>query len=98
MVDSYRKSDIPVLFFEEGDKVVAYSPALDLSTCGDTEEQARKRFSEATEVFFKELIDMGTLDDVLGECGWHKVAATGEWSPPVYRRTRKESVKIPVRG
>ena len=98
MVDSYKKSDIPVLFFEEGDKVIAYSPALDISTCGDTEEQARNRFSEATEVFFKELIDMGTLDDVLAECGWHKIASTGEWSPPVYRRTRQESVKIPIRG
>jgi hypothetical protein len=41
------EAKIPVLFFQEGKKVVAYSPALDLSTCGNTEQQARKRFGEA---------------------------------------------------
>jgi len=46
---------------EEGDKFVAYSPAIDLSTCGDTEEQARKRFIEAASLFFDEIISMGTV-------------------------------------
>ena len=46
---------IPVILFEEGDKIVAYSPAIDLSTCGDTEGQVRKRFSEAASIFFDEI-------------------------------------------
>jgi len=98
MTTTYMKSEIPVLFFEEGDKIVAYSPALDISTCGNTEEQARKRFAETTSIFFRELVDMGTLDDVLTECGWRKTSSTGGWSPPVYRRIREESIKIPIRG
>jgi hypothetical protein len=64
------QTKIPVILFEEGKKVVAYSPAIDLSTCGDTEEQARKRFVEAASIFFDEITRMGTVDDVLAECGW----------------------------
>ncbi len=60
---------IPVLFFQEGKKIVAYSPALDLSTYGDTEAQARKRFAEAATIFLSEIHDMGTAKEVLEECG-----------------------------
>jgi hypothetical protein len=31
------QAKIPVILFEEGHKVVDYSPAIDLSTCGDTD-------------------------------------------------------------
>ena len=76
---------IPVILFEEGKKVVAYSPALDLSTYGNSEEQARKRFTEAAAIFFAELVKMGTVDEVLEECGWHKARGKRTWLPPVYR-------------
>lgn len=89
------EAKIPVLFFQEGKKVVAYSPALDLSTCGDTEEQARKRFAEAALIFIAEIHKMGTLDEVLEECGWQKVPEQDTWSPPIYKSI-EESVKIPV--
>ena len=59
---------IPVILFEEGKKIVAYSPALDISTYGNTEEQARKRFAEAAGIFFDEIVKMGTVDEVLEEC------------------------------
>ncbi len=84
--------NIPVMFFEEGEKVIAYSPAIDLSTCGENEEQARKRFTEAASIFFDEIIKMGTLDDVLTECGWKKVKKENTWSPPKYKQ---ELVRIP---
>lgn len=87
---------IPVIFFEEGDKVIAYSPALDLSTCGDTEAQARKRFKEAVMIFFDEITKMGTMDEVLEECGWRKLTAKHAWSPPVYRSCTEELIHIPA--
>jgi len=59
------EAKIPVLFFKEDKKVIAYSPALDLSTCGDTEKQARKRFAEAVDIFITEIHKMGTVEDVL---------------------------------
>lgn len=63
------QTKIPVILFEEGKKFVAYSPAIDLSTCGNTEEQARQKFVEAASIFFDEITRMGTVDDVLAECG-----------------------------
>ena len=84
---------IPVLFFKEGSKFIAYSPAIQLSTCGDTEEQARKRFAEAAQIFFDEIVKMGTADDVLTECGWKKVTEKNSWTPPEYKQ---ELIQIPA--
>jgi hypothetical protein len=90
------EAKIPVLFFQEGKKVIAYSPALDLSSCGDTEQQARKRFAEAALIFLSEIHKMGTMEEVLEECGWHKVPDQNTWAPPVYKSCTEESVKIPA--
>ena len=43
---------------------MAYTPALDLSTSGTTLEEAKKNFTEAVEIFFDEIVKMGTLEDV----------------------------------
>lgn len=80
------KANIPYFVSKEGSKFVAYSPAIDLSTCGSTEKQARKMFEEAANIFFDEIIEMGTLDDVLTECGWKKVTTDNTWSPPTYKQ------------
>ena len=90
------EANIPVLFFEEGDKMIAYSPALDISSCGDTEEQARTRFVEAVSVFLKELQEMGTLNEVLEECGWQRVPHKSTWVPPIYKQIKSEPIKIPA--
>ena len=92
------ETKIPVLFFEEGNKVIAYSPAFDLSSCGKNEKQARKRFVEAVAIFLDEVTKMGTLSEVLEECGWQKVPERRRWSPPVYRGSKEEAVRIPVRS
>lgn len=63
--------DITVL--KEGDSYAAYVPALDLSTHGDSLEDALKAGSEAASIFLEELKKMGTLEEVLLELGWHKV-------------------------
>jgi len=90
------EAKIPVLFFQEGKKVIAYSPALDLSSCGDTEQQARKRFGEAAVIFLTEIHKMGTVEEVLEEYGWHKVPNQHTWSPPIYRSCTEELIKIPA--
>ena len=58
---STSQASLPVTFLREGDQFVAYTPALDLSTSGDTFEQAKKRFSEVVGIFFEECLNMGTL-------------------------------------
>ena len=41
---------LTVFIFREGDKYIAYTPALDLSTCGDSSEQAKRRFEEIVKI------------------------------------------------
>jgi len=72
---------LPVSILREGDSFVAYTPALDLSTAGSTFEEAQKNFGEAVNIFFKELVEMGTLDDVLTELGWQK--QNNNFVPPI---------------
>lgn len=88
------QTKIPVLIFEEGPKFVAYSPAIDLSTCGNTEEQARQRLIEAASIFFAEITRMDTVDDVLPECGWCKMPEKDTWIPPKYKSCTEEIVPI----
>jgi predicted RNase H-like HicB family nuclease len=75
-------ANVMVLFLKEAEMFVAYSPVLDLSTCGQTFEEAQKNFEEAIQIFFEECIKSNTLDDVLTSLGWKSVKK--EWIPPSY--------------
>lgn len=77
------KGTIPLCFMKENKTYIAFSPALDLSTCGRTFEEAKKNFAEAMEIFFEECLKMGTLKQVLESCGWQKDRKRG-WEPPAY--------------
>lgn len=59
------QANLSVTFLREGKRFVAYTPALDLSTSGTTFEQAKKRFTEAVQIFLEECHKMGTLEGVL---------------------------------
>ena len=84
---------LPVAVLREGDQFVAYTPALDLSTSGDTYAEAKKRFEEAVGIFFEETMRMGTLDEVLSDLGWKKTQ--DEWTPPVIVSQEQQTVRIP---
>jgi predicted RNase H-like HicB family nuclease len=58
-------ASLSVTFFKERDQFVAFSPALDLSTCGKTFQEARERFAEAADLFIEETVKMGTSEEVL---------------------------------
>ncbi|MBA3065098.1 hypothetical protein KJ633_00455 [bacterium] len=89
---------LSVLFLKEGNKFVAYSPALDISTCGKTFDKTKKRFEELVGIFFEELREKGTLEDVLLECGWRKVSKPrARWIPPFFIAQTDETFKIPCR-
>ena len=86
--------NLPVSILREGNIFVAYTPALDLSTSGNTLEEAQKNFVEAVNIFFEELIEMGTIDDVLTELGWQKNNNT--FFPPIVVANQTESFSIPI--
>lgn len=85
---------LPVTIFREGDAFVAYTPALDLSSAGKTEAEARRMFGEAIETLFEELSEMGTLDSVLADLGWKKMKRGFE--PPTVVDHSLMSVRVPA--
>ena len=88
------QAHLPVQIFKQGKQYVAYTPVLDLSTCGKTRAQAKRMFAEAVQIFFEELDEMGTLKEVLKDLGWVKSKAR-DWQPP---QVLKQSfrIKLPV--
>ena len=85
--------NLPVSFLRESNQFVAYTPVLDLSTSGPTLEEAKKNFTEAVEIFFDEIIEMGTFEDVLLDLGWKK--QNKDFIPPVIVSQGMESVRVP---
>lgn len=85
---------LPVSILREGDTFVAYTPALDLSTAGSTFEEAQKNFEEAVNIFFQELMVMGTLNDVLKDLGWEE--QDNNFVPPVIIENSIQNFSIPA--
>lgn len=76
--------NIPVSYFKEDKSFVAYTPALDLSSAGKTLKEAEKNIAEAVSIFIEEILEHGTLDEVLSSLGWKKISKTNEWMPPIF--------------
>lgn len=58
---------------QEGRFWVSYCPSLDLSSQGDTREEARDAVSEAAQLWFDSCVERGTLAEALAELGWHAI-------------------------
>lgn len=101
---------VPVYIFIEDGIHVAYTPALELSSYGQSIDDAKKAFEEAVDIFFEETSQQGTLEKVLLSLGWQlqqKPKAIYK-EPPITKslseRLRKknpkkiyqERIKIPV--
>jgi predicted RNase H-like HicB family nuclease len=54
-----------VHIFKEGGMFVAHVPALDVSSCGATDDEARRNIRDAVQGFLESSADLGTLDEVL---------------------------------
>ena len=68
--------------FKEGDTYVAYVPALDVSSCGATDEEARRNIRDAVRGFLAASADMGTLEEILREAGYHQEGE--QWRAPEF--------------
>lgn len=56
--------------FEEGGKWVSYCKMLDLSSCGNTANEALENIREAIRLFFQSCVERNTLHQALMELGW----------------------------
>ena len=70
--------------YEEDRQVVALCPELNVSSFGDSPEQALDSLKEAVSAFLEECRGMGTLEIVLEEAGYHR--HPGEPDRWVYRQ------------
>ena len=70
-MEAYLKFDIHVsmTIFEEDGDYIAYSPVFDVSTQGETHEEAKENLKEALTAFIATCYDQGSLFDVLKESG-----------------------------
>ena len=61
---------------------VAHVPELDVWTCGDTAEDARRNVRDAVRGFLETADQLGTLSDILQEAGYRR---DGDgWRPPEF--------------
>ena len=78
------KLDFRTEIFKEDDQYVALAPELNVSSFGDTEEEAKLALREAVELFLEECKRMGTLEDVLIEAGFKLEKKSWYSSDPIY--------------
>jgi len=58
-----------VRILKETGTFIAHVPELDVSSCGDTEADARRNIADAVQGFLDTARDQGTLNDILQEAG-----------------------------
>ena len=87
---------LTVNFIKDRKQVIAYSPALDISTVGKSEKHARERFQELVHIFLKDISERNVVAEVLTELGWKKISAPNrksEWVPP---QVRSIDLRVPM--
>jgi len=73
--------EFDMIVLEEDKVFIAYSPELDVSSCGSTVEESKKNLKTAVRLFVEEAEKMGTLDDILIESGYQK-NSENKWIAP----------------
>jgi len=64
------KIEIVIILYKDGDYHIAYCPALELSSYGKTEEEAKEYFLDALKIFVSDTVKKGTLEKCLLKFGW----------------------------
>jgi predicted RNase H-like HicB family nuclease len=80
------------LVFKEGKTFIAYCPKLDVSSCGNTIDEARKNLKTAVRLFLEEAHKMGTFEDILRESGYERTDVN-RWMTPRLIATELMSVE-----
>lgn len=86
---------ITMELFREDNQIVAYCPHLNVSSFGDSPEEAKASLKEAVSLFLEECQKIGTLNEVLEEAGYHfESKPHPRWVPPSPLETEKLEVAI----
>jgi predicted RNase H-like HicB family nuclease len=87
---------LPIQITKKAKWFVAWCPALDVASQGETEDAARKNIAEALFMFLRSCFERGTLDAVLKECGFESAVGQDWESQPVEPDVGQEYVDIPL--
>ena len=84
------------VIWKEGDVYVSYCPKLDVSSCGDTIDEARRMIKEAVTLFIEEAEKMGTLNNILEEAGYTRKKTKGEskWEAPAVVSSERMEARV----
>lgn len=67
-----RDNSFTVHLLKEGSSLVAHAPELDVSSCGNTEEEARTNIKDALRGFLETSQEMTTLEEIVEEAGYRR--------------------------
>lgn len=81
-----------VQVWQEGKAYVAHAHPLDVMSCGDTPDEARRNLDEAVRLFVKVAAEQGTLDEVLREAGY--TLEDHRWIAPALLSSERTSVLL----
>jgi len=80
-VETSKAFSLPIITFQEENIFFIYTPALDLTGYGNTEDEARLSFEETLDQFLNYSTNKDTLVDELKRLGW-KVSKKSVSKPP----------------
>lgn len=78
--------------FKEGGTYVAYVPELDLSSCGATNDEARRNIRDAVQGFLETCASKGSLGLVLEEAGYHRNG--DKWEAPEFVALDRQKASV----
>ena len=61
--------------WKEGNMYVSYCPEMDIASCGESIQQAKKNLMEAILINVEETKKMGTFEQFIEECGLEQMGA-----------------------
>lgn len=87
---------LPIQIFKEDKWWIGWCPALDVSSSGDTPEDARAHLGEALSLFIESCIERGVLEEVLRDCGFtpaipENISPAGETTEP-----EGDTIEVPL--
>ncbi len=74
--------DYTVQIWKEGNQYIAHAMPLDVMSSGKTPEEAKWAVKEAIDLFIATAKEIGTLNDILEECGYRRRDVNELISPP----------------
>ena len=104
--DKFIEIQLGVLVFQEEDSYLAFCPALNLSTYGDSISDVKFAFDDLIKSYIEDGTRMGTLEKDLTSHGWILQINAGKAEPPkevdlnipagMLRQQFSEAFRIPV--